>query len=372
MSWQLMLAMQAVPAPDPIPLPAPAWLFEVLLVVTFTLHLLAMNAAMGGGVIAAIARLRGGAMPRRLAAEVAKPIPSMVAAAITLGVAALLFVQVLYGQALYTSSVLVAWPWLGALGLLVLGYYGFYRASFRARTEAGPSACMLVGSTLLFLAIAFIYVNNMTLALTPEKWAPMHQADPSGWNLNLDESTLIPRFLHFAVAAVAVGGLFVALLGIIRWARDRDTARILIRHGGRWFMFATMAQVCIGLWWMITLPREQMRLFMGQHMPATIYFGVGFIATLAVIVLMAWALRREDPRGGVKAATGLTVFIIVLMVMMRGVLRDAALADHIRPAEFAVKTQWSPLLIFLALFVGGIGLWVWMLVRYFRSARNAA
>ncbi len=34
------------------------------------------------------------------------------------------------------------------------------------------------------------------------------------------------------------------------------------------------------------------------------------------------------------------------------------------PQEFAVKTQWSPLLLFLGLFLAGIVLWIVMLMRY--------
>ena len=38
-----MPAHDLIPSLDPIPLPAPYWVFKLLLVVTFTLHILAMN-----------------------------------------------------------------------------------------------------------------------------------------------------------------------------------------------------------------------------------------------------------------------------------------------------------------------------------------
>ena len=88
---------------------------------------------------------------------------------INLGVPPLLFAQVLYGRALYTSSVLI-----GALldldhRLLTLTYWLLYQ--FTARLEAGRSAWW-VGLSAWLLAgfIARLLSTNMTLMLRPEVW----------------------------------------------------------------------------------------------------------------------------------------------------------------------------------------------------------
>ena len=52
------------------------------------------------------------------------------------------------------------------------------------------------------------------------------------------------------------------------------------------------------------------------------------------------------------------------MSVMRDILRDAYLKPYFHPQEFAVKTQWSPLLLFLGLFLAGVALWILMLMRY--------
>jgi hypothetical protein len=54
------------------------------------------------------------------------------------GVPPLLFAQVLYGRALYTSSVLIGVYWISIIGILMLTYWLLYR--FTARLEAGKSA----------------------------------------------------------------------------------------------------------------------------------------------------------------------------------------------------------------------------------------
>jgi predicted membrane protein len=58
---------------------------------------------------------------------------------------------------------------------------------------------------------------------------------------------------------------------------------------------------------------------------------------------------------------------------MRDILRDAYLKPYFHPQELAVKTQWSPLLLFLGLFLAGIALWIVMLMRYgfFTKAKAA-
>jgi hypothetical protein len=89
-----------IPSVNPLPLPGPIWLFTALLLVVFMLHLVAMNAALGGGLWAVWNYLRGRhsghEYSRQLANELAGMLPIFLAFTVTLGVAALLFVQVLY------------------------------------------------------------------------------------------------------------------------------------------------------------------------------------------------------------------------------------------------------------------------------------
>jgi len=49
---------------------------------------------------------------------------------------------------------------------------------------------------------------------------------------------------------------------------------------------------------------------------------------------------------------------------MRDILRDAYLEPYFHPHQFAVKTQWAVLPVFLVLFLAGVGLWIVMLQRY--------
>ncbi len=364
-----------IPAADPMPLPAPLWLFKVLLLVTFLLHIIVMNFLLGGGVIAIVARWRGAKDEKfaRLSRDLSKKIPSLLAATITLGVAPLLFLQVLYGQLFYTSSVIMAWPWFMVVVILTIAYYGYYLVAFKdQKNNAAVLGWVLIGSVFLTFLVGFIYTNNLTLMLTPEKWGKIYFQDPSGWNLNLTEGMLLPRYLHFMVASLAIGAFLLILSGLYRWKRDVENARFLIQYGGKWFMYSTMVQFLVGIWFLIALPKEKMMIFMGENLLATIAMLAGILLALAAIFVMSGALRKEDPRKGAITAMSLIGVVLVLMVIMRDALRDAYLAPYFKLSDLAVKTQFGVLLLFLVLFVGGILVWIWMMKKYFFGAQAAA
>jgi hypothetical protein len=358
-----------IPSADPMPLPAPFWLFKVLLLLTFVLHILAMNLMFGGGLITAITGILRGKNENnaRLFGDITPKIPSLLAATVTLGIAPLLFVQVLFGQFFYTSSVIMAWPWFGVLILLVLAYYGFYIVAFgKDKPSRGLVWTMLLSVCLIFL-IGFFYSNNFTLMNTPGSWPAKYFQDPSGWNLNWAEGSLIPRFAHFLVGSIAVGSFLIIATGLFRWKKEEEYARFLIVRGGKWFMYATMVQIAVGFWFLFSLPREEMLQFMGGNIPATISLLIGILGGLAAIFIMSNAIRTADPRKPVMLAMGITVIVVVFMAIMRDLLRTSFLSSYFDSSAQAIGTQWDVLILFLAIFVIGVLVWVKMMQKYFFS-----
>jgi hypothetical protein len=90
-----MIETNLIPAMDPNPLPAPFWVLKLLLIVTFFLHILAMNFMFGGGFLALTAKWqsRNRAGGNRMFFDVAKKLPCLLPATVTLGIAPLLFVH---------------------------------------------------------------------------------------------------------------------------------------------------------------------------------------------------------------------------------------------------------------------------------------
>lgn len=341
-----------VPSPDTIPVP---WgYFQFLLMLTFAIHLLLMNALLGSTGIALYAHLRGGEVHRRLAAELSKVLPLLVAFTVNFGVAPLLFVQVLYGHFFYASSILMAVFWLAVIPLLIVAYYAAYLYGFRFRGLGSAGAAIIGVALLLFLAIAFLYTNNMTLMLDPRRWQA-YFANPRGTVLNLGDPTLLPRYLHFVLGAAAIGGLFVAVLGRVKERKDKAVGELATRLGLRVFLAFTLAEVVVGFWFLASLPREVMLLFMGRSPVATALFAAGLLLT--VLLLLAGFKRRVLP------AVVLTVVLVYLMTFLRDFVRTGYLSPLFSPAQLTVVPQYGPMVLFAVTLVAGLSALAWMILK---------
>ena len=160
---------QLIPIPDTIP--APPWLFFILGLLTFTLHILVINVALGGSLITLLSRLKANAnLETSLHGGIAAKIPVTFALGINLGVAPLLFLQVIYGHLFYASSVLLAVYWILVIPLLIVAYYGSYIHIRKYDKASGLSKISLLITSLILLYIGFTFVNNMSLMAQPEKW----------------------------------------------------------------------------------------------------------------------------------------------------------------------------------------------------------
>lgn len=350
-------SLAVIPAPDPIPLPASVGLLKALLIFTFILHLFPMNLTLGGSFVAAWTDWRGANCARRraLVEHLTHVLPSATAYTITLGVAPLLFLQVLYGQMFYTSSVLMAWPWLTVIPLLVIGYYGLYLYALRRERLGGRSPLVGALSALTFAAIGFLYTNNLTLMLAPTRWYGMYRSDPTGLHLNLGDPTVVPRFLHFFLAAVAFTGVFIAMHGLSLLKRgDAEQGRYAVRYGGLWFAAPTAAQFLVGPWFLLSLPPRVREVFLGGDIVASAHLWGGVAFALAALMLIVIALNAPDPRRLVLAGAGCLVVAIVSMAVARNAVREAILAPYFKMTDLPVAPQTGVILLFFALLAGAI------------------
>ena len=354
-----------IPPLDPAPLPAPVWLFHLLLVVTFLLHVLAMNLLLGGGLIVAIAGSRGRAnVPhqRRLAEEIARALPTVMAATITLGVAPLLFIQVLYGRFFYVSSILIAVPWICVIGLLMVAYAGHYFMASSPTVRRERFLWVAWGAALLVAAVGFVYVNNLTLMQAPARFRAMYIAGRSGLRLNLAEPTLIPRYLHMLVGALAVSGLGTIVLGRRFLAgEDRPFGLWMVRMGRNWFTSATLVQILVGIWFLFSQPSDiRNALLGGDPIRAALLFEGIFLALAAVFLITI----RPDSLKVVIGAAGSLVLAVASMILVRQWIQDHWVRGLSGLDRAAVHVQWDVLALFVLCFAGAIGTIAWMVRRY--------
>lgn len=332
-----------IPTPDTIPV-AWGW-FYALLLVTFLLHLLVMNAMLGGGIIALISLFRGGKQNLLLGKEVGYKLPYTIAFAVNMGVAPLLFVQVLFGQFIYSSSVLMAAWWFSIFGLLILAYYAAYIYDFKFDALQGTRTLLLTFSVAILLFVGFMFSNNMTLMLQPEKWIAYFN-NPGGTLLNVEDPTLWPRYLHFVVGAVAIAGLFLALVGHFGFTKSKVDPTSLIEKGLHYFTNASILQIFIGLWFLMALPKPVMMVFMGKTAYGTALLTIGLFLAGAVIY---FGYKRK-----LMLASLIALVEMIVMILMRDLARFAYLKPYFHPADLKVTPEYSPLIFFLITFAIGL------------------
>ena len=334
-----------IPTPDAIPVPW-GW-FYILLMLTFLLHLLCMNAMLGGGIIALLNSVRRNHANCLLSKEFSYKWPYTIAFAVNMGVAPLLFIQVLYGNFIYSSSILMAAWWLSIIAMLILAYYSAYIYDFKFDV-LGVWRTLIGGfSVVLLLVIAFLFTNNMTLMLQPERWSA-YFADAGGGLLNNADPTLIPRYLHFVIGAVAVAGLYLALIGHFNFVKSKADPALLVERGMGYFTTATAIQILLGFWFLIALPKHVMLQFMGGSIYGTILLLLGLVLAGAVLFL---GYKRQ-----VLKTCGAALVLLIVMILMRDLVRTTYLAPYFSPADLQVNPEYSPMIFFLVVFVAGMAL----------------
>ena len=334
-----------IPIPDIIQ--APAWVFLVLDILLFGIHILLINTALGSILIILFRGLKGKKAPPQNPVHdgVAGKIPSLFALGVNFGVAPLLFMQVIYGHLFYTSSILMAVYWILIIPFLILAYYGAYFYAKKSEVYPLLSKIALWTAALIVLCIGLIFVNNMTLMIQPEKWTAYFE-NRGGTLLNLSDPTLIPRYLHFVAASVAVGGLFMALLGRRRARKGMEGPGENGSAGLKIFGYATIAQILIGMWFLITIPNGFLLDFMGRDQFPTIVFLVGFAGALGAVAA-AFANRLR--------ATGVLFAItIAAMILTRHNLRAMYLSGKFSLSTLRLNPQYGVMALFFGILIVGI------------------
>jgi hypothetical protein len=344
-----------IPALDPAPIPGPPALLLVLWIVTFFLHLLAVNAAVGGSLFPLFLPPSMPGAARRAVARFFAEINSWaLSLAITFAVAPLLFMQVLYGRFFYTASVLVAPAWLGLLLMLMLAYYLNWIAKFRLRAGKDASPALAISATLS-LVIAAIQTSVHLASIQPLLWSAL-ASHPS---LVVGDATFVPRLMHFVLAAVSMAAVLPAAFpGTLA-----EEAPGAARFGLFTALVLTGAQFAAGLWLLLALPRVVLSGLMTGGLARVAPLGLAVLTGVALLGLLVRAVGAPD---NVRLARVVLVHFgaaALFMVVTRHQVRDLYLAGARATERLAVAPQWSVLVLFLAVFVLCAGLSVWALFR---------
>jgi hypothetical protein len=323
---------------------------------------------LGGGILTAISQIISCKNPHhaRLAKRISELMPTVVAFTVTLGVAPLLFVQVLYGHLLYSSSILMANAWFMVIPLVVLGYYGVYLLRFRWEKLGGHRSWMAWVVAALFAVVGFIYTNNFTLMLRPEAWLPHYLESPATGHLNWSDASVYPRYLHMLFGTLAVAGVWFMIIGARKKSGDIEWSNWLWRYGVRVFTLATALNIIIGFWFMLAVPRNVLMIFMGESAVATGAFIASLACLLAAFGFLHAASRRQSCRGA-YIGVGWVLAVVALMAVMRQEMRAAYLETYFRLGELQAAPQWDVFGVFAVTLLIGLGVLAWLISVVLRA-----
>ena len=338
---------------DPAGVPALPALFQLLMVVTWVLHIAFVNLTLGTAMTAIYAFYRHPANDdwARLSIALTKVAKVGVSLLIVLGVAPLLFTQVIYDPQWYAANVLSArWAMLFIASLIIAYclWFAFYWANREgAKRTVGLYAIVALG---LFLMDGLIMHVLSFQSIQPQRWmdwyAPNGVVDTSGGTLHAVEW---PRYLFIiALSAPAAGIFLITYADYFRSRADMPASYLACaRELGRKIAFrGLIVAVPLLVWWHLDHPRETQL--------AWEPFGWLMVFAIAIAANMV-----RDTRGSMNGYV-LAGFGIGILTML-AIWREVARATYLKQFgyviyDYKVNVDWPSLLLFFSTLIGIGGL----------------
>lgn len=340
---------------DPLGVPSHPLLFLVLGVLSWAAHITAVHVLMGSSVLTVYGSLSKQPHWRRLAAAMVNTAKVAISVAIVLGVAPLLFVQVIYDPFWYTSNVLSAWWVIGFIIILILAtvalfvFYAMNKTMDMIEKTRCPGS--MIVAIALFIVVGFIMHVLAVQMLHPEKWmewyAPDGVIDPSGRSIH--EFNLW-RFGFFMALSIPVTGLWLYAYRRYLMAREQEDAdylEFIKRLAARWGTIGGVISLAFFIAWMLTLPENIAGFATGIWPVLTI---LALAAAVAFPMLIA---RKLDIGLWGYAPFGVGIIAGLVIATMREAVRWQTLfgVHGYNPLDYKVHMDWYSTILFFATLV---------------------
>lgn len=347
-----------VPSYDMLGAPAPPWLVQLLMALTLALHWLLLGAVVGGTLVLLLNALRAKQDPARaeLSRGLVPFLPFFLSMAMTVGIAPLLFVQVLYGHLFYTANILLGFWWLALVAVVIVIFYLLWTAWYRLKNEKPLGLAIPIAVLALAVLAAHILSSNATLTQSPEAWDGFRER---GMNrLYLGDGTFVPRVLFALAGFVAGGGLLVAVMSQAGLLYQQEAGPQGAAIGLGMAIPALIAQLVFGIALFVSLPSEQRGAVLAGG-AESVFFYVSVLAFAATLPLAVMARGAQALRPVLLPAV--TYFVGLFgLAFARDTARRAAIAPVFKLADVKVHAQWGNFVLFLVFFLGALGVIAWL------------
>lgn len=363
-----------IPPLDPFGIPAPAWVFVCLMNLTLVVHFLFLGYVFTTSLLAIFWSLApAGSDAEWMLRKTERFLPVALSFAVSLGVAPLLFVQVLYPSYFYTSTILLGHQWFGIVPVVILAFYLIYiLQGGELLGRPIPRACEAIGRVVIFLCILYVGVTHTTnalLSLHPDRWPEARAAGGTTLGvMHLLQPVFWPRLLHNLFALLAVGGVWLINRGVLIARRQGEgravlAARSLAKLGSLTALGALLMEMFFGMWLFVAESKEVQGVLFSAR-PAAMLWMTALAAGMGLMVLAALGMAQGLP-AWLYHLTG-TVLIVLLGGMFAGreAARQAWLAPYFNMGDWKLNLQVSSLILFLValvaalVLVGMMGFWL--------------
>lgn len=363
-----------LPGADPTAIPGPVWLFQVLLVFTFFLHLLFLNLTLGGTLLAAVSQIAAGGRENDCRTALARRLMGInaygISLTITTGIAPLLFVQLLYQRFFYSATILIGSAWFLLVVLLATGYYAAYAYKFRGAPARGSGGTVwLTLSAVTFLLVAMVHVAVNLIHSQPERWAAV--ADRP-WSV-LADPVFFPRLVHFVLAGIGLSALLVSWWAARQAAAGRDlqTNTEIAKLAWKWTLWTLLLQIVDGFVLLLVLPRPVLLGLMQGGAVTLVPLTLSILLALGLFMMLARVSDPVQKRATVTGTLAAMVLTVAVMAVTRHQLRDVYLEPSRLPAGPEVAPQWGNFTLFALLLMAGLATVAYMVRRVLADRATA-
>lgn len=354
MSPEILLGMR-----DPLGAPIHPLVVQVLLVVTYVLHIFFVTTSIGSLLLGLYGLRRQEENWQRLSKVAIRLATQTMGLGITMGIAPLLFVQVIYDPAWYTATTLMGlWTAL-FIPLVALGYLFLYVLYLR-----GNLAGVGYVSLALLLLAGFVMHSLANAGLYPSRWVEWYA--PGGVAHTTGERFLgynLPRFtaLLFGQAGLSLGVVLLLFAWYFRRREDVPQGFLafvegIAQNAMRW---GAVLFGALGLLWAFTQGAE-----LGLVLPVVLVV----LGVSALFYLHAQRARMDN------ALASLGLYLVALLVV--GILREGIRALALgrlgySALQYPFVWDWGSILFFVATAIAAVPVIVYLAqVLYASGARK--
>lgn len=332
---------------DSFGLPLYPVVFQILMVITFSIHIIFVNLTWVSSFFAFYFDLKKEEKYKNLSFSLKRSIPSLFSVAILIGIAPLLFIQTIYDHFWYSSNIFSGIFVILFLLALMLAFTLLYSYYLIKNT---PKWFGLLSFLLISFAGMTMHILNIQM-LYPERWGDFWNPSSFG-SLNTFE---IYRFLHFFFASFALSGFFI--LANSWYLKKKNTSEEIIdfrsKLGMKIFAIFTILQAISGIWWLLMVPGK-----------FKFYFNHLTIASILIFfVLLHFIIKALKNPLKYFYHLSLNLFILILLMSAnRENLRVLFLKESgFSLSDYPLNIHFPSFLLFLITFLLSIFVSIFML-----------